>query len=108
MAVKSDDEEKYPGHGRRLAHLELLEAGHVEIEGVEQGSVVGATTAAADDVRGSERLERTDDLQDEVEEYNRGQQRDRNVHELTKPASSIYRGGLSRARSVSASALRGK
>src|SRR5690606_325577 len=91
---QADDREQEPRQGRGVAHVEGRESAVVEVERVEQRGVRGPALAARDDERLCERLERVDDLQHQVEEDDRGEQRDGDVEESAHRSRAVDPGGL--------------
>src|SRR3954471_19588383 len=86
---RTDDEQEDPGQRRRVSHVEAAEAALVEVERVEERGVRRTTGSAADDERLRERLERVDDLQDQVEEDDRREQRQGDLEELADPSRAV-------------------
>src|SRR5512136_1237591 len=69
-----DNEQQHPRHSGRVPHLVVCPSLKVQVEGIEQRGVEHAATAAADDVRLGERLERGYHLHDQVEQNHRREQ----------------------------------
>ncbi|MDF2561299.1 MAG: hypothetical protein K0R99_2745 [Microbacterium sp.] len=81
--------EQDPRHRRCVAHVEVGEAHLVEVQRVEHGRVGGSAGPVRDDERLREGLERADDLQHEVEEDDRCEQRQGDPEELPHAAGSV-------------------
>src|SRR5690625_2801035 len=71
---RPDDDQEHPAQCRCVAHLEIYESSFIQVEGVEQGGVSWPAGAAADNEGWRERLERPDDLQNDVKEDHRSEE----------------------------------
>src|SRR5450759_1749688 len=90
----ADDQHEQPCHGGGVTHVELGEALLVQVQRVEHRRVGGPSIASRDDERLCEGLERADDLEHQVEEDDRAQERHRDVPELRPLACTVHRGSL--------------
>src|SRR5690625_3854221 len=70
----------------------LFRSFHVQVQGVEQCRIRGSSASTGDDEGLRKRLERTDQLQDEIEEDDRGEDGYRDVPESAQHSGPIDRG----------------
>src|SRR5690606_33395356 len=89
-----DDHEQDPGHGARVAHLESGETTLVEVQRVEERRVDRAAGASRDDEGRREGLERSDHLQNEVEQDDRAQHRQSDMPERAPSTDAVDGSGL--------------
>src|SRR5699024_7478097 len=77
-----DDDEEQPCQSGGVPHIELVEALLVEVQRIERRRIGGPAVAPRDDECLRERLERTDELQHEIEEHDGAEQGKRDLAEL--------------------------